>query len=297
MMRDIEFKSGDGEYVHGVLLEPTERGPRPVVLFVHGLLSTHQEFGDYPDRLCARGYLVLAIDLRGHGQSEGLRGLISQDRMVEDVQHALDFVDAQPGADTKRIALFGHSFGGGAVICTAARDPRATVVVAGATVGRLRDELSANEVLTYRVVNAINRAQKAFTGKSLYVPYRVTYKDIFADPQAGATAQAQGFLQKSLPADNIPLLMQQDAIACASNLRVPVLIIASELDRVVKQSSTRQVYDAIPGEKEWYLIKGSGHSFATDCQKDIAFDKIAAWIDAHLQVGVGMHPGKGDGHA
>ncbi len=281
-MREVEFKSGDGEFVHGVFLEPSGATAHPTIVFVHGFLSCWQEFGDYPERLCAKGYLVLAIDLRGHGRSEGPRGFISEERTVADVQHALDFVDAQPAADNRRIALFGHSLGGAIAICTTARDSRVAAVVAGATVGRLRDELSPSERTLYRLVSSANRAQKAITRKSLYLPYKVTYRDIFADPQARATAESKGFLQQFVPADDIPFVLQQDAVACAHNVRVPALIVAGELDRVVKQSSTRQVYDAIPDEKEWYVVTGSGHSFPTDGSREQAFAKINAWLDAHL---------------
>jgi dipeptidyl aminopeptidase/acylaminoacyl peptidase len=283
-MRDIEFKSGDDETVRGVLYEPTTPPPHPAIIFAHGLLSTHDEFGDYPARFCARGYLALAIDFRGHGASDGLRGLVSSARNVEDLRHALDFISAQPGVDPARLALVGHSLGGDAVLCTAARDARARAVVAGATVGRLRDELSPGEVLTYRIVSALNQLQKAITRQPLYVPYRVTYADIFADDRCRRAAEAKGFLQRTLPADNIPRLLQQDAYVCARSVRVPTLIVQGELDRVVKPASTRRVYDTLTCEKEWLELKGSGHSFATDGKGAEAFERIAAWLNGVFSI-------------
>ena len=41
-----------------------------------------------------------------------------------DIQHALDFVEGEPGVDTERIGLWGSSLGGGLVIWTAVHDPR-----------------------------------------------------------------------------------------------------------------------------------------------------------------------------
>ncbi len=282
-MREIQFQSGNGETVRGVLFEPTAPQPHPAIIFAHGLLSTHQEFGDYPEKFCERGYLALAIDFRGHGTSAGMRGLISSDRMVEDLQHALDFIQSLQTVDQADIALFGHSLGGDAVISTAACDTRASAVVAGATVGRLRDELGAFELLTYRVVDLVNQSQKIFSHKSLYVPYRVTYKDIFSDEESQKQARAKGFLQRSIPADNIPLLLRQDAIQAAKKVQVPTLIVQGELDGVVKHTSVHRVFDALAGEKELYEVKGSGHSVWTDSKHSEAFEHIAAWVDRHLK--------------
>jgi len=280
-MRTIEFKSGN-EMVRGVLHEPTTPPPHPALVFAHGLLSTHREYGDYPERFCARGYLTLAIDFRGHGASEGQRGLMSTERNVEDLQRALDFIQAQPGVDPNRIALIGHSLGGDAVICTAARDERVRLVVAGATVGRLRDEIGGAEMMMYRLVDALNRLQKRFTHKPLYVPYRVTYKDIFANEECRARAQAVGFLQTKVCADFIPLALTQDATACARNVFVPTLVIQGEKDAVVSRTSTCATFDALasPG-KEWYEVKDSGHSVWTDCQGEAVFEYVAAWIERH----------------
>ena len=281
-MRRIQFIS-DNATVRGVLFEPTTPPPHPAVIFAHGLLSAHQEFGDYPQRFCERGYLTLAIDFRGHGMSEGMRGLVSEMSMVEDLRHALDYIEARPEIDNNHIALFGHSLGGGGVICATARDARVQAVVAGATVGRLRDELKPSEVNLYRTIDRFNRWQKSFTKKSIYVPYRVSYKDIFADPHYAAAARAKNFLQTSLPADNIPQLLTQDAVACAKNIHVPALIVQGELDQVVAHTSVQAVYEAIPSEKELYIVKGSGHSVWTDCQGDVAFEHVAAWLDKYLK--------------
>lgn len=282
-MRPIQFLSADNEIVRGILFEPSDARPHPAIIFAHGFLSCHEEFGDYPERACARGYVSLAIDFRGHGESEGMRGLISQKRMVEDLQHALDFIETSPRVDKNHIALFGHSLGGSGVICAAAEDERVHAVVASATVCNVLDEVGRGEMLLYRLVDAVNAIQKAVTHKSLYVPYRVTYKDIFENPNARRRAAASKFLQTSTPADNLRLFLKQDTQSCAQKLRVPMLIARAELDRVVKLASARKIYDAIASEKEWYEIPGSGHSFATDCASETAFEHIAAWLDKYLK--------------
>jgi pimeloyl-ACP methyl ester carboxylesterase len=282
-MRRIQFVS-DNDTVRGVLFEPTTPPPHPAIIFAHGLLSAHQEFGDYPQRFCARGYLTLAIDFRGHGASEGLRGLMSSERNVQDLRHAIDYIEARPEIDNNRIALIGHSYGGDAVLCTAARDERVRAVIAGATIGRIQDELGRGEFILYQVIDTLNRFQKQFTHKPLYVPYRVSYKDIFSDDACRQRAEAAGFLQKTVCADFIPVALTQNATLCAQNVGVPTMILQGEKDAVVLHSSTHSVYEAIAcSDKEWYEVKGSGHSVWTDCQGSVVFEHVAAWLDKHLK--------------
>jgi pimeloyl-ACP methyl ester carboxylesterase len=282
-MKKIEFNSG-GEMARGVLFEPTIPPPHPAIIFAHGLLSAYQEFGDYPQRFCERGYVTLAIDFRGHGASDGLRGLMSTERNVQDLRAAIDYLEAHTGIDQNRIVLVGHSYGGDAVLCTAARDGRVRAVVAGATVGRIQDELKSTELLMYRVIDVLNRFQKQFTHKPLYVPYRVSYKDIFNDAECRQRAEKAGFLQSTVCADFIPVALTQDATACAQNVGVPTMIVQGEKDAVVLHSSTRGVYQAVASsDKEWYEVKGSGHSVWTDSQGSVAFEHIAAWLDKHLK--------------
>lgn len=281
-MRLVEFRSGENEIVRGVLFEPGAPPPHPALVLVHGFLSTHAEFGDYPEKFCQRGYLTLAIDLRGHGASDGMRGLISEERMVQDLQATIDFIQKIASLASHRIALFGHSLGGAGVICTATRDARVRAIIAAATVNNLLDEVSPIEMQIYRLLDALNRLQKSVTHKSIYVPYRVKYKDIFQDEQARQAAEAKGFLQPTTPVDNLRLLMKQNTTSCARRVRVPALVARAELDRVVKLASAQRVFDAIASDKEWYEIKGSGHSFQTDCRGADAFEHIAAWLDAHL---------------
>ncbi len=91
------------------------------------------------------------------------------------------------------------------------------------------------------------------------------------------------FLQPTTPVDNLRLLMKQNTMNCARRVRVPALVARAELDRVVKLASAQRVFDAIASEKEWYEIKGSEHSFQTDCRGADAFEHIAAWLDEHLK--------------
>ena len=88
--------------------------PAAAVVVVHGINEHSGRYARLADDLNRRGYAVYAMDLRGHGRSEGARVLVrSFDEYLDDVEMLLDCVAGrQPG---KPLFLLGHSMGGAIV--------------------------------------------------------------------------------------------------------------------------------------------------------------------------------------
>ncbi len=279
-MRTIDFQSGD-ERVVGVLHEPPGMIKRPAVLFTHGLLSSRLEWGNYPELLSQRGYITMAYDLRGHGESTGQRGYASPDRGIQDIRSALDCLIGFPGVDPSRLALVGHSLGAALSICAAAADPRVRVVIAIAPPASIRHELRPGEGTLYGVAGAAGALFKSLTGRSLYLPYRVGVNDIFHHESARQAAQQQDFLQKTAPHETAGKLVKElDTLSCALKVTIPTLVMRGEHDRVVK--SSRLVYESLAGPKEFATVHDSGHSIMMDAHGAEAFEVVADWLARHL---------------
>lgn len=92
-----------------------DENPRSVVC-MHGIAQHGGIYEDLGKHLAALGYSVLAVDLRGHGDS-GREPPWNTDTHVEDVLQTLD----EQGIE--RFALAGHSFGGMVAAAVAAREP------------------------------------------------------------------------------------------------------------------------------------------------------------------------------
>lgn len=70
MIREpVEFPSASGGVIRGIRI-PVKDG-RKKVLFVHEVGRDLDEFGNLPERFAELGYESVAIDLPGHGLSEG----------------------------------------------------------------------------------------------------------------------------------------------------------------------------------------------------------------------------------
>lgn len=84
---------------------------RALVVLVHGLHEHSGRYAYLASALMRRGLAVHALDLRGHGQSEGRRGQVDHvDEFVDDV-HAL-LREAREEAGDRPLFLLGHSMGG-----------------------------------------------------------------------------------------------------------------------------------------------------------------------------------------
>ncbi len=147
----------DGTRLAGDVFYPkaTTGGEKlPAIVLCHGWGGTkaHLNRGIAP-RFAAAGYLVLAFDYRGWGESDArlvvhgemptpdadgfvtvkaqaIRELVDPLDQQEDIDAAISFVEGEPHADPSRIGIWGSSFGGGHVIWRAAHDRRVKAVAA-----------------------------------------------------------------------------------------------------------------------------------------------------------------------
>lgn len=143
-VRTVELHAPDGTRIEGWLYMPRDVTPAPVVLMAPGFAGTKEgSLEVFAAAFAEAGIAVLSIDFRTFGGSGGLpRHWVDLGRHADDYRTALAWLRARPELiDTDRIALWGTSFSGGAVL-TVAADPGVGVaaVIAQAPYLRPRPE-------------------------------------------------------------------------------------------------------------------------------------------------------------
>ncbi len=132
-IRDVRF-AGDGITQSALLYVPpgaTATHPAPAVLVSHGYINTREMQSPFAIELSRRGYVVLAMDMAGHGYSQGSVG------QQKDLggPAALRYLQSLAYVDKAQIGLEGHSMGGVPVMSAAASQPDGyrAVVLEGST--------------------------------------------------------------------------------------------------------------------------------------------------------------------
>lgn len=109
----------DNLKIYGMMNVPEGDGLFPVIVLNHGYYNpTSFNSGDgtrtMADILASNGYVTVASDYRGHGQSEddGKRSGGHRPEFAIDVLHLIASIKSIEKADQKRIGMWGHSMGG-----------------------------------------------------------------------------------------------------------------------------------------------------------------------------------------
>ncbi len=131
--------NSDNYKVNALMTKPIgdiPEGGYPAIIFIHGYIpptlynTEGPQYADYVDYLARNGFVVLKIDLRGHGQSEGEPGggYYGSDYVIDALSayaalQNLDFVNPN------RIGMWGHSMAGNIIMRSVAIKPEIPGVV------------------------------------------------------------------------------------------------------------------------------------------------------------------------
>jgi hypothetical protein len=172
----------------------------PSIVMAHGFTAVKEQIlPSYAALFADAGFATLVFDYRYFGDSEGEpRSQVFPLEMVEDIRNAITWVSDQPEVDSKRIGIWGTSYGGALVLHVGKYDRRVKAVVSqvpGALSPEQRraanpqdwDEM--NEILLrdriarYKTGVVNYRKVVAPEGEQCCLPGREPYEAFMRDPQ------------------------------------------------------------------------------------------------------------------
>lgn len=120
--RPVSFRAEDGTLLAAVWYEPTYR-PAPAVILVHMLDRSRRDWDVAASRLAAAGIGALALDLRGHGDSQYAPRPTTPAELgalVADLSAARRYLGSRNDVQPGRIGIAGASLGASLAVLAAA---------------------------------------------------------------------------------------------------------------------------------------------------------------------------------
>ena len=228
---------------------------KPVIMFIHGASMDHTIWALQGRYFAHHGYSILAVDLPGHGASDG--------PALESIEEMANWTASIINATVKRpVILVGHSMGAIVALETAAQNPGK--ITAMALAGIAVPMTVSPELLTQTVhkpPEAIDSILAwAYSGRS----------------QLGGTAVPGLWMLgggRKLIERNAPGQLHIDFKACdnyshglesAANVKCPTLIIAGDDDKMTPPKASETLRRALPHSRIEF-IKGGGHMMMVEC--------------------------------
>lgn len=288
----VSFYS-DGYKLAGDLYGPPRHVPGtacPGIVLCHGYTGTRRiHLPDYAECLSAAGYVVLAFDYKGWGDSEGPKHKLAPYSRVADVQAALSFMQSRPEIGRTRLALFGTSYGASVATWTAAIDPRVKCLVASIGVGNgarwMRSVRRPDEYADLMQRAADDRIERALTGRSTLAPRD---EILLPDRQSRELGNAA---RRNNPAavTEVALEFVDDTLSFNPEWIVdkiaprPVLFITSDDDRLVPAQETEAMYVRAGEPKKLVVLTGIGHYqfYSGEALRQV-MDATLSWYRDHL---------------
>ncbi len=251
-----------------------------VLVLVHGLGEHSERYDSVARWLAERGFSVHALDLRGHGDSEGPRKHTpSFDTYLDDLECFLALVrEEEPGAP---VVLLGHSMGGlivGALLAWRQPEVEAAVLSGPAFLPRLG---------VGRVAFTLGRLLSRVLPR-LRVPSGIDPAGLSRDP-----AVQQAYVADPRINEPISLRLGAEVVRAASAVRasarsinVPVLIVHGEADPLCRVEGSRAFHAQLEPEGcEIRTYPGLRHEVLNEPEREQVLEDIHGWLEKRFATG------------
>ena len=256
-------------YTGGKPFDPS----KPTLVFIHGVLNDHSVWILQTRYFAHHGFNVLAVDLPGHGKSEG--------SCPKSVEEAAEFILALlDAAGVKRAALIGHSWGSLIALHTASLAPERVSQLA--LVGTafpmkvspalldtsLNEPMKAIEMVNTFSHSSLSPPPSALgPGTWLYGGSRALMRRVYSNAMAGPSRE-NVFHIGFTACDRYEgaFLALNRALAHMEYAHSAILFIVGKADQMTTPKAAQALIDKAPGAK---VVKVSGgHQMMTESPEE-----------------------------
>lgn len=250
---------------------------RRLVMIAHGYAEHSGRYDHVARALVDQGCAVYAMDHRGHGKSEGTRALFEDfENVVDDY---LKFIDSvRPGAPFLPLYILGHSAGSLVALGCAYRRPEmlAGLILSGTAV-------NGGETVPSFLITVVGGLQRV-APKLRLIP-GISSAEVTRDPDVIAARDADPLMDHGA----WRLSTVYEIVAAgrrlrtrAAELKMPLLIMHGEADKVTPISGARLIYEgASSADKTIFTYPEMRHEVFNEIGRERVIADLTGWIDKH----------------
>lgn len=243
--RDVRFRAKDGVSI-AATYTPGVSDHSPGVLLLHGVGASRQATAANAAWLASLGYATLAIDFRGHGQSDIIRRTFGLDEAL-DAHAAFAWLKRQQNGAP--VAIIGISLGGAASLLGEGGPIPAEALILQAVYPDIR----------HAIRNRIASRTSAGIG------YVLEPLLSFQAPLRFGVWPSRLSPLKALP-----------------QYRGPVLVIGGHQDRSTPPEETNAMFAAVQGHKQLWLVPKGDHAAICDLADETYRNRVRAFLGATI---------------
>jgi non-heme chloroperoxidase len=249
----------------------------PLVLLLHGAGQTRHAWSVAGQRLSGAGYFAVALDSRGHGDSDWADdGDYTQDAQVADIVAVLGAI-GKP-----KPILVGASMGGGASLIAVGEgyvDAAALVVVD--TAPRVETE-GATEIREFmdQSPDGFESLDAVAEAIAKYQPHRQRIRrldGLAKNVRIGDDGRYRWHWDPRFRSGRTDFEKREIRLtACAKNLNLPTLLVRGSLSNVLSESGAQGFLELCP-QAEYVNVSGAAHMVAGD-RNDIFLNAVIEFL-------------------
>lgn len=253
------------------------KNPVAVIALVHGQGEHIGRYTHLATWYNDHEVAVVALDMQGHGRSEGSRGHIKNlDAYLDDIGLLLE--KTQELYPDTPLFLYGHSMGGNLVLnYTLRRTPSLTGLIATSPWIRLAFEAPAVKVL-------VGKLMRKFM-PTLTLPTNLASHFISQDKKVVEAYRTDPLVHDKISAAaGIALMEGAEWLNTYSGiLTVPLLLLHGTGDRIISPDATKSFFSRVAGDvmhREW---PGLYHELHNEKEQEEVFDYTFNWMRERLK--------------
>lgn len=253
-----------------------EKKPRGIINLVHGLGEHSGRYARWGGLFADSGYAFLAMDLFGHGKTQGKKG------HVKSYQLLLDQVDLMlsgseelyPGVP--RI-LYGHSMGGNIVLNYAiSKDPPVSALIVSSPWLSLTVPESGLEKVFAGIANSLVPGLRINAG-------RVGAEALSHDPEHWADVRSDPLVHRKVSVRCAYEVMTRGEYALKHVYKInkPLLLMHGDADEITSHKASEEFVANTSDRTHLKIWEGLRHELHNEFEYKKVFRYILNWLNTH----------------